>query len=163
MKVTSAEAKKLLHQYEDEYLKIINDEKKKHTFRCAVGENVNDCKTEYYFEETQKRIDELNKRIMKLRHAINLFNIFTEVKGDMTIDQVLVRLPQLTSQKLKLDGMRKIPSKERYSISGSIIDYTYTAYDPAEADAKYKEICNEIQELQLALDRINNTMTFEVK
>lgn len=59
--------------------------------------------------------------------------------------------------------MRKIPSKERYSISGSIIDYIYTAYDPAEADAKYKEVCNEIQELQLALDRINNTMTFEVK
>lgn len=97
MKVTSAEAKKLLHQYEDEYLKIINDEKKRHTFRCAVGENVNDCKTEYYFDEVQKRIDELNKRIMKLRHAINMFNVSTEVKGDMTIDQVLVRLPQLTA------------------------------------------------------------------
>lgn len=161
MKMTSSEANKLLRKYEDEKAMLSRQEAKMTSFHCAVGEKIEDCKTEYVFSEMQKRIEAVDEKIIKLKHAINVFNTTTEVNGDLTIDQVLIRLPQLNTRKLVLDGMRKQLSKERYSINSGIIDYVYTAYDPAEANAEYEKVSKEISDLQLALDRINTTKTFD--
>lgn len=123
MRITSSEANKLLRQYEDEKVMLSRQEAKTTSFHCATGEKIEDCETEYVFSEMQKRIEAVDNKIIKLKHAINVFNTTTEVNGDLTIDQVLIRLPQLNTRKAALDGMRKQLSKERYSINSGIIDY----------------------------------------
>jgi hypothetical protein len=61
-----------------------------------------------------------------------------------------------------MDMMRSIPEKERSGITGSVIDYTYANYDPQDAATEYDAVDRRICELQLALDKVNITKTFEV-
>ena len=163
MKITSAEANKMLRQLEDEKETILKEEQNYKVYHAAVGEDEKALRPEYNFHETQGQIEKIDREIMELRHALNVFNCTTEV-GDtgLTIDQVLTRLPQLQNQKAKLRGMRSLPTKNRYNISGGIIDYIYTSYDPADAQMEYEAVDAEITMLQLALDRVNTTKTFEV-
>ena len=84
----------------------------------------------------------LEEKIRKLKHVINTFNLEQEVPGfGMTIDQMLVYIPQLTSRKKKLDYMRKKLPKERessnYGRNSNIVEYRYSNYDIAQAEADY--------------------------
>ena len=163
MKITSAEANKMLKQLEDTKETILKEEQNYKTYHAAVGEDEKALRPEYNFHETQGQIETHDREIMALRHALNVFNSTTEV-GDtgLTIDQVLIRLPQLQSQKAKLRGMRSLPTKNRYNITGGVIDYIYTSYDPTDAQMEYEAVDAEITMLQLALDKVNTTKTFEV-
>lgn len=163
MKMTSSEACKLLKRLEDNKMKILSDEQKYKVYHAATTENEKELAPDYVFAEVQQAIEIIDRQIMDLKHKLNVFNSTTLV-GDtgLTIDQVLIRLPQLQLQKNKLHGMRKLPTKERYQITGNIIDYIYTSYDPDEAQEEYVKVDDEIPYLQLALDKVNNSETFEV-
>ena len=43
-----------------------------------------------------------------------------------------------------------------------ILEYTYTNYDVSVADKDYRETCKAISDMQLELDLINQTKTFDV-
>ena len=161
MKITSAEANKLLKKLEDNRDKLIKTESDDCTFRAAVGENVDDLRPDYVFSETQEALNAINDQIIKLKHAINVFNVTTYVKDGLTIDQALIKLPMLNNRKRQLNSMRLMSEKKRYAIQGNVIDYMYTSYDPAEAVDAYAKVSDEIDELQLALDTINHTKEFE--
>ena len=161
MRVTSSEANKLLRQFDDEKRLLYKRFKDTAQFHCAVGEDIKDCETKFDLMKILREIDAVNKKITKLKHAISVFNTTTEVRGEMTIDQVLVRLPELQELKVILDDMRKKLPRERYGINGNVIDYVYTAYDPTEANAEFLKVTEEIKDLQVALDRINTTVTFD--
>ena len=162
MQITSAQANKMLKQLEDDKDAILKEEQNFKTYHAAVGEDEEALKPEYVFSEVQGQIDRIDREVMELRHALNMFNATTEV-GDtgLTIDQVLIRLPQLQDKKSKLRGMRSIPIKARYNITGGIIDYVYASYDPEEAQREYETVCEKITTLQLELDKVNTTVTFE--
>ena len=125
MRVTSAEANKILKQLKNNKDVLKTDEHLLFTYKAAVGENADELKPDYNFRETQDAIMALDDSIMKLKHAINVFNATTEVIDGMTIDQVLIKLPQLTERAERLRIMSSQPKKQRYTISGNIIDYIY--------------------------------------
>jgi len=166
MLLTSSEANKLVKTYLDELQRLHDIENQSSIFTVAVTENVEDVRPVYSFETTQARFCEINAKIRKVKHAINVFNTTTVLNGfDMTIDEALVYLPQLTNCLSKLSHMAtKLPKSRacnRYS-SSNVIEYEYTNYAPEDADAFCVEIRTRISKLQTALDTVNNTVQFSV-
>lgn len=49
-----------------------------------------------------------------------------------------------------------------YLGDSNVVEYVYANYDVAQADKDYREVCEEISRLQLELDLVNQTQTFEV-
>ena len=115
----------------------------------------------------QEKLNEIEEKVRKVKHAINMFNLTTEVPGfDMTVDQMLVYIPQLNARKQKLAYMAIRLPKERvsyaYGSSKNMIEYTYANYDIAQAEADLNEVTEELARAQTALDVVNNKETLEI-
>ena len=166
MKLTSAEAAKLLRRLNDERDSLVLLENRSATFVAAIQEDLESVRPAYDYEQTQKDIAAKNEQIRKVKHAINVFNTTTEVEGTgMTIDEVLVYLSQLTAARSRYDQMRARLPKERINNFGrgsQIIEYTYANYDVEKAAEDYSRISDEQAKLQTALDVTNNTKTMEI-
>ena len=166
MNYTSAEANKLLKKLNDEYTALLDKETRSRDFRAAMGEDVASVRPVYDYAETQARLAALEEKIRRLKHAINCFNTTHFVDGfDMTIDEMLVYIPQLTRLKNKLLEMKSRLPKERveeqYGRPSNIIDYRYANYDIAAVEADYEKTADELSRAQLALDAVNGRETFE--
>ncbi len=160
MKYTSAEANKLLKKLNDEYAALLEKERRSRDFRAAMGEDVASVRPAYDYAKTQARLAELEENIRRIKHAVNCFNTTQSVDGfNMTIDEMLVYIPQLTKRKSKLLEMKsKLPKErveEQYGRQSNIIDYTYTNYDLAAVEADYEKVVDELSRAQLALDTVN--------
>ena len=161
MTYTSAQANKLLKKLNDEHAARSKD------FRAAMGEDVESVRPVYDYADTQKKLAELEQRIRKVKHAINVFNA-THVIPDfgMTIDEMLVYIPQLTQRKNKLADMKaRLPKQrveEQYGRQSNIIDYSYANYDLTAVEADYEKAADELSRAQLALDAVNQRDTFEL-
>ena len=167
MKYTSAQANKRLKKLTDEYVSLREKESRSREFRAAAGENVESVRPAYDYADTQRRLAELERCIRRIKHAINLFNATHTVPGfDMTIDEMLVYIPQLTQRKSKLADMKARLPKERveeqYGRQSNIIDYTYANYDLAAVEADYEKTADELSRAQLALDAVNQRDIFEL-
>ena len=167
MQYTSAEAAKILRQLNEDYNALWRMESKSMDFVAALNEDVESVRPEYNYAETQKKLAELEDKIRIVKHAINVFNSTHIVPGfDMTIDQMLIYLPQLSQRKNKLYDMKNRLPKTREkssSYSGSnVIDYRIVNYDIAAAEADYNEAAELLSKAQTALDVINNTETMEI-
>ena len=158
MKYTSAEANKLLKTLETKRNSLLSIEEKSSNFVISVGENVEEVRPEYDFHSIQEEIAELNGKIRAVKHAINVFNTTHTVPGfdDMTIDQVLIYLPQLSSQVEKLRRMAEaLPRERKENFRSNLVEYNIANYDPKEAAAEYERAQAELSSLQLALDAAN--------
>lgn len=165
MKYTSAEAGKLLKKLNDEQSSIILREQNGREFLAAVGEDIESVRPDYNFKETQDALDEVKRKIRKLKHALNVFNSTTVIpEFGMTIDEMLVYIPQLTAKKNKLARMKdKLPKvREQTRVNSSILDYRYLNYDINEVAAVYEEVCDTLAKAQTALDAANMNQTLEV-
>ena len=165
-KMTSAQAAKELRKLNDQHDALLARENKSREFVAAIQEDVEKIRPEYDYAGIQDELDRMERRIRALKHAINTFNLFQEVPGfGMTIDQMLVYIPQLTARKKKLDYMRKKLPRERenagYSRSSSIVEYNYANYDIAAVEADYVKTVDELSAAQNALDQVNSTVLFE--
>jgi len=166
MTMTSAEANKLLRKLNDDLYALRSSESLSKDFLASVGEDVEACRPEYSYEETQKGIAAIEKQIRTLKHAINLFNVTHKVPGfDMTIDEMLIYIPQLTQRKNKLGDMKSRLPRQRESsgrMASNLIDYRYLNYDVKQAAADYDAVADELSRAQTALDVVNTTEPFEV-
>ena len=165
--LTSAEAAKMLKKLSDEHEALLKMEQNSSTFLASVGEDPESVRPNYDYEATQTNLEHLEDAIRTLKHALNLFNIKTVVpEFGMTVDQMLVFIPQLTKRKAKLFEMKsrlkKMRAETRYGIQQNFIDYSYANYDIEKADEDYTAVADELSRAQLALDRVNSTETFEV-
>lgn len=107
MKYTSAQANKLLKKLNDEYSALLDKEQRSRDFRAAMGEDIESVRPAYDYAKTQARLEELEGAIRRLKHAINRFNTTQVVDGfGITIDEMLVYIPQLTKRKSKLLEMK---------------------------------------------------------
>ena len=120
MRYTSAEANKLLKSLEDERARMCMMENQSSVFICATQENPDEVRPEYGFLETQCEISVIESKIRKVKHAINVFNTTHEVPGfGMTVDQMLVFIPQLSARKRVLSGMaQRLPKARKQSRYG---------------------------------------------
>lgn len=164
MKYTSAEAAKLLKKLNEDLEAVAIQEENSKSFLAAMGEDVEELRPEYDFTKTQSAIKELHVKIRKVKHSINVFNSVTIVPDfNMTIDEMLIYIPQLSSLKQKLACMKGTPKMAReYSRLHNIIDYRYANYDISEADEEYRQISDLLAKAQISLDVVNNTKTFEI-
>ena len=164
MLYTSAEAAKLLRRLNDDKTSLESQEAQSSTFRAAITEDLDNARPPYNYSQTQSDIDSLEAKIRTVKHAINSFNLSQEVPGfGMTIDQLLVYIPQLTRKKAKLANMAAWLPKTREIIRvAGIIEYSYTNYDVEAAKRDYERVSDELARAQTALDVLNNSIKFEI-
>ncbi|MDO4961346.1 MAG: hypothetical protein Q4E57_05780 [Eubacteriales bacterium] len=167
MKYTSAEAAKLLRKLNEEQSALKDRENKSSQFIAAIEEDIESVRPAYDYEGTQNRLAELERQVRTVKHAINSFNLTTAVPGfDMTIDQMLIYIPQLNERKRKLTEMAACLPKERANASGygarTIVEYRYANYDIAKVSADLEKVTDELSRAQTALDVVNNSSTIEI-
>ncbi|MFR7933411.1 MAG: hypothetical protein ACLU3R_04590, partial [Acutalibacteraceae bacterium] len=164
-KYTSAEAGKLLKKLNDERASILLREENGKEFLAAVGEDIESVRPDYNFATTQVALNEIETKIRKVKHALNVFNSTTVIpEFGMTIDEMLVYIPQLTMRKDKLARMKdRLPKvREQTRVNSSILDYRYLNYGVDEAAAEYDKISDTLSKAQNALDAANMNQTLEI-
>ena len=167
MKLTSQEAGKMLKKLNEKIQSLLLMEKKSCSFLASVGEDPDTCRPEYDYAAVQKEVRELELQVRKLRHALNVFNSTHVVPGfEMTIDELLVYIPQLTKQKEKYDSMKsELPKSRvepRYGSAQNFIDYKYLNYSVKDAEADYDRVSAVLSKAQTALDLVNSTESFDI-
>ncbi len=168
MRMTSALANKTLKKLTDDKNYWISKEKEGRTYVAAVDEEP--VIPEYNYSEVAQNITEIDKKIVKIKHAINVTNCINEVdvNGEkMTIDSILIKMAQLNKRRATLDTMRKLQPKTRLN-SGTLItrktspEYEYINYDLELVKKEYESIDAEVTAMQIALDRYNQMVEFDV-
>ena len=167
MKYTSAEAAKVLRKLNEDHAALLEKEGKSSVFVAAVGEELEEVRPAYDYGEVQAQLAELERKIRIVKHAINLFNQSTIVPGfDMTVDQMLVYIPQLSARKNKLLRMAGRLPKERLHASGyaakAIIEYSYANYDIEKAEKDLAQVNDELARAQTGLDVVNNSAVLDI-
>ncbi len=168
-KMTSAYANKVLRKLNDDKDFYLNKEQEGQIYVASLDEEP--VIPDYDYLDVSSKIAEIDAKIVKIKHAINVINVTSTVKvdgADMTIDAVLVKMAQLNKRKSILDGMRKRQKKSRVS-NGYLSsrktapEYQYINYDLEAVKKEYERIDGEIAEMQIALDKFNQTFEFEVE
>ena len=166
MKYTSAEANRLLKKLADDRKILLSEEENSSTFKASVGENPDDVRPDYNYLQTQATINQIDEKVRKIKHAINLSNINTVLpNAGITVDVALILMPQLKGMKNKLSIMqsrlKKQRADDRYS-SSPIIDYEYANYDINIVKQDYNKVSKQLSDLQLELDSVNNSVLIDI-
>lgn len=166
MKYNSAQAAKLLSKLQQDFDRLAVFEANAKTFLASVGEDPETVRPEYDYKATKKELDALSAKIRKVKHAINAFNTTTVVPElGITIDELLVYIPQLSAKKAKLRGMADTLPKARENNFGksNIIDYRFANYDIMQVKKDLDIVTEELSKAQLALDTINHSVEFDIE
>ena len=160
MLYTSSEANKLIRTLRTQEVSLRNGTSRVATYTVGLNEEV--VKPDYDFIETEKEIEEIQRKIRKIKHAINIFNLSTKVDGlNMSIDELLVALPQWTDKLGTYTRMKNRLAKTRKSYNGNV-EYECINYDLKEVEEAYNALSQKITDAQTKLDLINNTQRFEI-
>ena len=166
--MTSAYANKMLKSLEDDKAFWINKEAASSTYVAAINEEP--VVPEYDYTEVAATIVALDEKIAIIKHALNLTNATAKVlvgDAEMNIDTILIKMAQLNKRKSVLDQMRKQLPKVReeqhsYMSRNAIPEYRYINYDLDLIKKEYEAVSKTIMEMQMALDKYNQTVQFEV-
>ena len=167
-KMTSAYANKMLKSLEEDKAFWVNKEETSSTYVAANNEEP--VIPEYDYLQVANTIDEIDEKIAVIKHALNVANATAKVVvGDteMSIDTILIKMAQLNKRKNVLDIMRKRLPKTRedqrsYMSRNTVPEYRYINYDLDLIKKEYESVSKAIMEMQMALDRYNQTVQFEV-
>ena len=166
--MTSAYANKMLRSLEEDKAFWVNKEATSCTYVAAVNEDP--VVPEYDYAEVAATIAEIDDKIAIIKHALNVTNATAKVQvGDeeMSIDTILIKMAQLNKRKSVLDVMRKRLPKARveqnaYRARNSAPEYEHINYDLELIKKEYESVSVKIMEMQMALDKYNQTVQFEV-
>lgn len=167
-KMTSAYANKILRRLYEEKEFWLNKENEGHLYVAALDEEP--VIPEYDYQAVADQIEAIDDQILKIKHAINVSNCNNEVQvGEisMTIDTILVKMAQLNKRKTVLNQMRREQSKTRinsgmFSTRKTAPEYRYINYDLDLIKKEYERIDSEIAAMQIALDKYNQIVEFDV-
>jgi len=168
VKYTPSEASKLIRTLKEKHEALERRERQTREFTAAIQEDIESVRPVYDYLQTQEMLKELEKKIRRVKHAVNRFNLETEVPGfDMTVDQLLVYLPQLNARRSRLAEMKDRLPKRRVNAVGYsdnyLIEYDYANYDIEDAERDYHKVSDELIRAQTALDLINSTAVIEIE
>ena len=167
-KMTSAYANKMLRSLEEDNAFWMNKETASSIYVVAINEEP--VVTEYDYAEVAATIAEIDEKIAIIKHALNVTNATAKVQiedVEMSIDTILIKMAQLNKRKSVLDVMRKQLPKARveqhsYMSRNLVPEYKYINYDLELIKKEYETISVKIMEMQMALDKYNQTVQFEV-
>lgn len=165
MKYTSAEANKLLKKLNEEKVSLILHEDMSKEFLAAVGEDLESVRPKYNFTEMQNSLDEVERKIRLIKHALNKFNTTTVIpEFNITIDEMLILIPQLTAKKIRLEMMKnRVPkTREMTRANSNILDYRYINYDLDVVAKEYEKVVDTLAKAQNALDLVNMSKKIEI-
>ena len=167
-KMTSAYANKMLRSLEEDKSYWLNKEEASSTYVAANNEEP--VIPDYDYVQVAGTIAALDEKIAIIKHALNLENATAKVPvGDteMSIDTILIKMAQLNRRKAVLDQMRKQLPKAReehsYMSRNSVPEYRYINYDLDLIKQEYEKVSKTVMEMQMALDKYNQTVQFEVE
>lgn len=162
MRVNSDTANKLVRQLNAARNRLLLQEQAVKTYSYLQDETP--YVPAYSFAETQEKLNRMNEAILKLKHAINVFNTTTVLTGtETTIDMALVQLPMLTTQVSRLENMCNIPEKTRaINLYAKAAEYTCSNFNVDEAKTAYKEANDKLMALQDGLNTANLAIYFDV-
>lgn len=168
-KMTSAYANKILRKLQDDKSFWLSKERDGYLYVAAIDEEP--VIPEYDYNQISDEIKNIDRKIVKIKHAINVINSMSEIEiGDesMTIDQILISMAQLNNRRSMLDNMRKQQEKRRvdsgfYGTRKTAPEYQYVNYSIDEVKKDYEEIDSKIAAMQIALDKFNQTFEFDVE
>lgn len=168
-KLTSAYANKLLKKLNEDKEYWLDKECTSYNYTAAVDEEP--VIPEYDYLSVANTIEEIDTKICKIKHAINLTNATVKLdigSSKLSVDTILVKMAQLNKRKQRLDVMRKQQpilriSSNYYSSKKSVAEYQYINYDLNLIKSEYERIDAEIAAMQIALDKHNQTYEFEVE
>ena len=168
-KMTSAYANKMLKKLTEDKDYWRRVEVESYLYTSAADEEA--LIPDYDYATVAAKIEEIDDKICKIKHAINIANVTSKLKvGDkeMTVDAILVKMAQLNLRKRVLDDMRKRQPKVRLNSSytqpkKAVVEYEFINYDLDLVKDEYERIDNEISMIQLELDKYNQTVEFEVE
>lgn len=165
MKLNSAQCNKLIRKWKDEIQSLYSVENTRSIYTEVEG--VTPVIPPYSYETTRTGVAELRSKIVKVKHALNVHNTEHVIDSlNMTVDEVLITMAQLTTEKLRVDGLRKhaprIIKERTFGGNTHNVEYDVANYNIADAEQDYNILDKRITELQLALDLDNNTVQFEV-
>lgn len=167
-KMTSAYANKMLKSLEEDKAFWVNKEETSSTYVAAVNEEP--VVPNYDYSQVAATIAEIDEKIAVIKHALNVSNATARVQvGDteLSVDTILIRMAQLNKRKAVLDRMRKQLPKAReeqaYAPRNAVPEYRYINYDLELIKQEYERISQIIMEMQIALDKYNQTVEFEVQ
>ncbi len=146
MKMTSAQAAKLLRQLNEELRTLQKRENNTRSFCASLGEDVESVRPEYDYAAMQEAQSQVETKIRHLKHALNCFNASTVI-------------PEFNMK----DVLPKAREDTFLRNSSSVIDYRYANYDIAKASADHSAVMEELSRAQTALDYINNTVEMEIE
>ena len=166
--MTSAYANKVLRKLTEDKEYWRRKENEGCTYVAAIDEEP--VIPDYDYEKVAAEITAIDEKILKIKHAINSNNATNKVavgNAEMTIDEILVKMAQLSKRKAVLDNLRKREPKTRinsglYSSRKTAPEYEYVNYDIELVKKEYERIDAEIAAMQIALDKYNQTFEFEV-
>ncbi len=167
--MTSAYANKMLKKLTEDKEYWLRKENEGCSYIAAADEEP--VIPDYDYVSVAAEIAAIDKKIMKIKHAINVNNVTNriDIGGEqMTIDEILVRMAQLNKRKAFLDSLRKRAPKTRigsvtFSARKTAPEYEYINYDLALVKEDYERIDAQIAAMQIALDKYNQTFEFEVE
>lgn len=165
MQYTSAEANKLLKRLTEARDALLSKEQQSKEFLASVGEDPETVRPAYDYAAVQAELAALEEKMRRVKHTISVFNTTHTVPGfDMTVDQLLVYIPQLSARKAKLALMAdRLPKvREKAYGASAIIDYNYANYDIALVSNDYAAVSELLSKAQTALDVLNSTEIMEI-
>lgn len=166
--MTSAYANKMLKSLEEDKAFWLNKEATSNTYVASINEEP--VIPEYNYKEIADKIATLDEKIAVLKHAINLANATSKIQVggiEMSIETVLIRMAQMNRRKTILDIMRKRLPKSREMAHShlsrtAVPEYRCINYDLDLIKEEYERISTAIMEMQMELDKYNQTVSFEV-
>ena len=166
--MTSAYANKMLRSLEEAKAFWANKEATACTYVAAINEEP--VVPEYDYAEVAATIAEIDEKIAIIKHALNVTNATARVQvgdAEMSIDTILIKMAQLNKRKSVLDVMRKQLPKARveqhaYMSRNAVPEYKFINYDLELIKKEYENVSVKIMEMQMALDKYNQTVQFEV-
>lgn len=167
-KMTSAYANKLIKSLEEDKNFWVQKEDSSCYYVASVNEEP--VIPEYDYLDVANTISELDTKIAIVKHALNLSNATAKVAvGDteMSVDTILIKMAQLNKRKNILDTMRKQLPKVRveqmlYGTRNAVPEYKYINYDLDLIKQEYEKVSETVMNMQMALDKYNQTVEFEV-
>lgn len=166
MTLTCDTANKMIRRWTEEIDELQAGEELRKSYITSVDRRDMD-RPDYDFVDVQTQIEDLNQKIMVVRHAVNVFNVTEVLPGcGFTIDQALVRMAHLNGQKMKLNEMSKALEVEKpkptYGSSYGPNDYRFRNFDAKKSKKLCDMITEEILSIQQELNIVNVTKTFQV-
>lgn len=165
IKVTSDAANKLIKKLEQDKNILSSKLSTMSTFVVAVTENYDQIKAEqaaeFDFNEIITQIDEIDKKIIAIRHAKSVFNNSTVMKNGLTVGDNIVRLAILEREKSIYSRLATKQKKTRNTSMNKDIEYTYLNYELEDAKKKYDSVYTEISEIQEELNIVNSSTEYK--